>query len=235
MPSLNAVTDLLQNYDLKLLSHGITPQEFTNNHPWASQLLLIGSTGTKTDQDTSKFWNLFCLSEEYQDQQPDPLDRWSQRIGEHIAQKWQGKVLVPFTGPPYWPFLTWAQQVGDSSPSRLGMHLHKDYGLWHSYRFAILVPWHINTTNQPVYSAPCPSCSEPCVKACPVNAFEQEDNYAIERCRGYVKQCFTNPQNIAESLNCAQQGCLARQACPEGKGSYTLAQLHHHMKVFARH
>ncbi len=247
--SLHEVTQSLQIYGLSLLGHGLPTADLTPHYPWASTLLLIGvvgdSDGSHAHSQAAHFWNIFYSSSEYQDQQPHAMDRWSQRIGKTLAQQWQGTLMLPFAGPPYWPFLTWAQTLGYSAPSRLGMHLHKHYGLWHSYRFAIAAPWRLadsattntntntDSTTDNTYQSPCPTCHKPCVSACPVDAFRNPAAYAVQPCRSYVKQCFAQPHTIAPHQNCAQQGCLARHVCPHKVGSYTTQQRQYHMRVFA--
>ena len=131
-------------------------------------ILLVGSSG-------SKAWPVFSASNEYLDGAPDSLDRWAKRIGEALAKEFGVHVLFPFDGPPYWPFLTWASRSGLSSPSALGMHIHSEFGLWHAYRFALV----IDNAEQKLPKAPvshaksaCEGCEEqPCLSACPAGAF----------------------------------------------------------------
>ena len=96
-------------------------------------LLLFGNAG-------SSIWPVFSGSPEFKDGEPDPLDRWSARIGKKLAVEWGGMALFPFGGPPYQPFLRWAKKAENLESSALGMLLHPVYGLWHAYRFAIAMP-----------------------------------------------------------------------------------------------
>ncbi|MCP4789358.1 MAG: ferredoxin [Gammaproteobacteria bacterium] len=212
----------LTQYGLRVLSWQPTPVDLHAQYPWAQSLLMAGQGG-------QGYWPILSQSPEFNDQAKDPIDRWSQRIGEQLAEQFYGLALYPFTGPPYWPFLSWAQQAGDTVPSRLGMHLHHVYGLWHSYRFALLLPTGVPTAvaqpNQ-AHQSPCPSCLQPCLATCPVNAFVEEGKYLVDQCRAYVS---SNPQSP-----CFTQGCQSRLACPEGQGSHEQAQHQYHMRIFAK-
>lgn len=198
--------------------------------PKGHTLILVGHGATG-------FWPIFKNSKEYLDQLPDPINRWSQRIGEAFATRLQASAVFPFTGPPYHPFLSWAQSNGDSIPSPLGLHFHRQHGLWHAYRFGLMVntktlAHHVNTqtTSAP---RPCTDCAQPCMTSCPVGAFSSA-GYDVTGCRTYVAQ---NPHS-----GCAQRGCIARLACPHtplntgnaSSAGYEAAQHQYHMAVFAK-
>ena len=211
-------------YGLTLLSHFDAKQhlsaELQEQYPWAQSIALVG-------QGAQGYWPVFSQSAEYLDGAANPIDRWSQRLGDDIAHRFDGQALYPFTGPPYWPFLSWAAAAGDTAPSRLGMHLHRHYGLWHSYRFALLLPNPMPAAvDVDKYQAPCDNCAKPCLTPCPVDAFAKPGEYQVAKCRTYVRD---NPQSA-----CYTQGCQARLACPEGQGSHEQAQHQYHMQVFAR-
>ena len=94
---------------------------------------LVGNTG-------SSYWPVFIQSPEYQDGLPDSLDRWSRRVAEQVANDIGAKAIYPFEGPPYFPFLQWAKRAESLSQSPMGLMIHPQYGLWHSYRFGLLIP-----------------------------------------------------------------------------------------------
>ena len=48
-----------------------------------------------------------------------------------------GAAHFPFGGPPWLPFIRWAQRAGPVYPSPIGPLVHPDFGLWHAYRGAI--------------------------------------------------------------------------------------------------
>ena len=216
------VEELLQSlnaHGLQILGSLAATEDLQTQFPWAKSLLLVGQGG-------QGYWPVFSHSPEYLDGEANPIDRWSQRIGDQLAVEYQGQALYPFTGPPYWPFLSWANAANSTAPSRLGMHLHRDYGLWHSYRFALVLPTDIDQKQASTYEAPCPSCKQMCVSSCPVGAFNKQGTYDVVTCRAYVRD---NPNS-----HCFTNGCQARLACPEGQGSHELAQHQYHMQVFAK-
>ncbi len=168
----------------------------------ARSLVLFGNAG-------SSIWPTFSISPEMQDGLDNPLDRWSQRIGDELAKQLGGMAYYPFGGPPYQPFISWAQRAESLRPSQLGMLLHPEYGLWHAYRFAVALPdvlFDTQSNKLPLRHA-CDTCEEkPCYSACPVDAF-LNNHYDVDRC---VSHLDANPQAV-----CNHDGCLARMSCPE--------------------
>ena len=67
-------------------------------------IVLIGNTGPD-------MWPMFRESPEHHDGDPNPLDRWSRRIGDHMAQQFGGYALYPFETTPPHPFLRWARRA----------------------------------------------------------------------------------------------------------------------------
>ena len=185
----------------------------------SSSLLLFGQTG-------SSLWPRFSQSSEYADGRPHPLDRWSERKGKVLANKLDGKLLLPFGDPPHHPFISWAMRAEDVQASRLGMLIHPVHGLWHAYRFAIALAETVSGLPRVQTSEGiCDNCSgKPCLTACPVNAFDGTD-YDVQSCSEYFN---TNP-----GCTCLTSGCLARDACPEGQQSrYVEEQRRFHMQQF---
>jgi hypothetical protein len=187
-----------------------------------ARLWLVGAVG-------SSLWAPFCASPEFRDGQDDPLDRWSRRIGEHWAQRLGGLALFPFGGPPHWPFQRWADRAEPLTPSPLGLRLHPQHGLWHAYRFALLLPQRIAAPETPEAPAEpatgaCATCPSLCVKACPVGAHDQ--GFDLLRCVAHLR--------TPAGQTCLQQGCQARAACPEGTASrYLPDHAAFHMQAFA--
>ena len=108
--------------------------------------------------------------------------------------------------------------------------MHPEYGLWHSYRFALLGPGlethetaAINRSG--AAASPCLTCaSKPCLHTCPVAAFDA-GGYAVDRCADYLQQ---TPQ-----ADCHGQGCLARNACPVAPQlRYVADQGRFHLRAF---
>lgn len=186
----------------------------------AAALLLFGQAG-------SGIWASFSDSTEFADAAAHPMDRWSRRVGDELAQVLGGKALFPFEGPPWHPFGRWAQRTEAMQPSPLGILMHPEYGLWHAYRFAVALPGAMPEPSLPVAepSHACDSCAaRPCLQACPVNAF-RDGAYDVAACANYLHD---NAQAA-----CHRLGCLARVACPEaGTFSYEPEHRQFHMRQF---
>lgn len=185
----------------------------------SQSLLMFGQVG-------NSLWPVFSHSSELADQQPHPLDRWSERVGQTIAIKLNGRLLLPFGSAPHHPFLRWASRIEDVQPSRFGMLIHPVHGLWHAYRFAIALPDPFESLSSVERrDSICDRCeAQPCLKTCPVDAFDGV-RYDVETCFNYLQG---NPESVCNSL-----GCQARDACPEGKQShYDVEQKLFHMNQF---
>ncbi|ASJ70865.1 4Fe-4S dicluster domain-containing protein [Granulosicoccus antarcticus] len=235
LPSIHQIRVLASEYGLVLRggfrtndSDIIPVHESGRIH---SGVLLFGQTG-------STLWDYFARSEEYLDGKADPMDRWSARVGRRLAEKSGGTALLPFDGPPWYPFLRWAQRAENIRSSPLGILMHPQHGLWHAYRFAIALPVLVEGFEELEHSSArhvarqhaterhaCDSCvARDCLKACPVNAFT-EGKYDVVSCASYLRQ--------NEQSDCHRSGCLARAACPEGQDSvYELAHRQFHMLQF---
>lgn len=184
----------------------------------ARAVVLVGNVGPA-------MWACFEQSPEAADGAPDPLDRWSARVIGALAAQVGATALFPFTGPPWWPFQSWARRAEPVAPSPLGILIHPDYGLWHAYRGALLCgeppvqAWPVRDDRP----SPCLTCAaKPCLTACPVGAVTAQA-YDVAACTRHV----TAPAGAA----CTQTGCLARHACPVGTAfRYPPAQAAHHMR-----
>ena len=132
----------------------------------------------------------------------------------------------PASALPHHPFIAWAKRAEDVQNSKLGMLIHPVHGLWHAYRFAISVAMPVDGLNRnPHTDSICERCNDqPCLSQCPVSAFDGKE-YDVRSCSTYLTQ---NPEAA-----CHTQGCLARDACPEGKASqYEQPQRQFHMQQF---
>ncbi|MDO6462067.1 hypothetical protein Q4485_15250 [Granulosicoccaceae sp. 1_MG-2023] len=188
--------------------------------PAGGTLILAGHAG-------STLWPVFSQSPEYHDRRPDPLDRWSRRIGKHIAAACGAQAVFPFDGPPWSPFLSWVQRAGTTFSSPIGLSIDPHAGLWHALRFAL---WFDRTLPLPEAQAstpPCQQCrSRACLSACPVGAFTGTE-YRVEDCTDYLRR---HPDSA-----CMQRGCLARHGCPVGQNhAYQPAHAAFHMQAFLR-
>ncbi|MEX0808624.1 MAG: ferredoxin [Dongiaceae bacterium] len=186
----------------------------------AGTLLLLGHAGRS-------MWPAFEASPEMSDGAPDPLDRWSRRLIDGLAQRFGATALYPFGGPPYLPFQRWARRAEPVAPSPLGIFIHPEYGLWHGYRGALAFQARWPLAPADLRPVPCESCeARPCLHACPVDAFTPA-GYAVADCRAHLDRSAGAP--------CRDGGCLARRACPVGREfGYDDAQARFHMRAFHR-
>ena len=190
----------------------------------AQSLLLFGNAG-------SSMWDVFKRSAEYHDRRPNPLNRWSERIGRKLAGEFSARALFPFGGP-HRPFLRWGKKAETLQNSHLGMLIHPQFGLWHAYRFALAFAQPMATVlPESAKSAAhsmkniCRQCvPKPCRGACPVNAFS-DAGYDVQACFRYLE---SHPDSA-----CMSEGCQARVACPQGTGyRYRASHAAFHMRAF---
>ena len=92
-----------------------------------STVLLIGNAGPA-------MWEAFAL---HIDEERNPLDRWTRRVIDPIADRFGARAVYPF-GPDVPPFQRWALRADTVHASPLGILIHSEYGLWHAYRAALL-------------------------------------------------------------------------------------------------
>lgn len=162
------------------------------------QVVLLGP-------DEPAFWPRFQDSPEYADGAPNPLDRWSHRQVGALAQSWGGRAVLPYDGPPWPPFLAWAQRSGQAWASPVGLLVHATAGLFLSFRGAVLLP-EVTAFDDPAPTLPCTSCADqPCATACPIGALAPGQDYDVPACQAHLR----SPQGAA-----CRAGCLVRRACP---------------------
>ncbi|WP_342745306.1 ferredoxin [Puniceibacterium sediminis] len=176
--------------------------------------------------DEPRFWQVFSQSPEHGDGDLDPLDRWSKRVIGALARLWHGQAIFPSDGPPYPPFLRWAQATGRCWPSPTGLLVHDKTGLMVSFRGAIALPDQLELPFAP--PAPCPDCTaRPCETACPVGALAADRPYDVNACRTHVMS--------AAGVDCRRNGCLTRRACPVSRQQdRNPAQAAFHMAAFVK-
>ncbi len=209
----------LAPFDLKLRGIVALSDDEIQSYSFCGQksVALVGNIG-------SSFWSRFSQSEEYLDGLAHPLDRWSLRLANEIAPKLNATPVFPFQGPPYLPFQQWAQRAEALHQSPIGLMIHPQYGLWHAYRFALLMPEPVETSRNETDS-PCLSCkTQLCLHTCPVKAFSAE-GYDVDSCADYLRK--------TPSADCFQHGCMARFSCPAGREHrYLDAQSQFHLRAF---
>ena len=137
----------------------------------AGTLLMLGWTGGVQ-------WPVFAAAPELADGAPHPLDRWSRRLIDSMAQEFGAAALYPFGGPPFQPFLRWAPRAEAVHASPLGLLMHPEWGLWHAWRGALAFAERLDLPAPDRRASPCDTCAtRPCRgaagfaqarRACPV-------------------------------------------------------------------
>ncbi len=221
--SLQAVDTALRRQGLALRG-AFHPEPEDAVPPWregipARTLCLAGNRG-------GSLWSTFSRSNEYREGIPDPLDTWSRRVLEDVAARLGARALFPFGGPPFLPFLRWAQRAEDVHPSVMGPLIHPELGLWHAYRGALVFGEELPLPETGRTASPCDRCPDrPCLGACPVAAVRPGE-FAVDRCAAHL---VSHPRG-----DCASEGCLARRACPVGREhAYGPEQARFHLARFA--
>ncbi|MDH3667001.1 MAG: ferredoxin [Paracoccaceae bacterium] len=187
--------------------------------PGIETLCLVGADG-------ARMWDVFQLSAEAANGEPNPLDRWSARVIGEIAEEHGATALFPFGGPPYQPFQLWAERGEGAVPSPVGMQVTAGRGLWTSYRGALGFAAQHDFSPPRGTGNPCLGCPAPCMSACPVDAFAG-GSYDVPRCVAHI----TSPKGT----RCREGGCLVRHACPPGVTATPPAtQCAFHMEAFIR-
>ena len=180
----------------------------------AQSILLLGP-------DEPNFWEIFKESEEFNDLEANPLDRWSKRVIDNIAGQNKCTALYPFGREPYKPFFSWALRSGSVWSSPVHLAVHKDKGLFVSFRGALAV--NQSKKNNQSFENPCTKCPAPCLSACPVDAFT-EVGYDVVTCKDHISSL--------DSSNCKSLGCNTRRACPVGANLRSFEQSSFHMEKF---
>ena len=177
------------------------PDDGDQAPPDAGTIVLVGFVG-------SLQWPVFAAAAEAADGLPDPLDRWSRRVIGELAGALGGSTAFPFGAPPFLPFQRWAQKAEPVHSSPIGILIHPDWGLWHAYRGALIFSERISLDAPDRRPSPCDSCAaKPCLSACPVGAFGWT-GYDVAACIDHIA--------APVGLDCLDNGCRARRACPVG-------------------
>ena len=168
------------------------------------------------------FWPYVTAAPEFQDGEPDPLDRWSERVIGTLATELGAEPVFPFGGPPYAPFFSWATGSGSAWASPVMLLVQAEAGLMVSYRGALAFRERLVLHKLP--ASPCLNCAAPCATACPAGALSPE-GYDVPVCHAYL--------DTAEGQDCLTRGCAVRRACPVSQSYGRLeAQSAYHMSLF---
>ncbi len=170
------------------------------------------------------FWEVFTTSPEYDDGIPNPIDRWSKRTLDPLAQAAKGKCLYPSDGPPYAPFIAWARASGRFWQSPTGMLVNDRAGMMISIRGALVLEGQL--ARHTAGASPCETCeTRPCITACPVDALSDRHFYDVSACKVHI----ASPRGSA----CMTEGCATRLVCPVSKSfNRSTTQTAFHMRAF---
>ncbi len=192
------------------------PRESDAKQLEGGTLILLGTAAA--------FWDVFETSPEWADKQPHPIDRWSTRVVEGLAQDLTATAYFPFGGPPYTPFIDWALKSGRTFTSPVGALVHDSVGMLISLRGALHFEQEFDVTT-PSGVSPCTDCPAPCATACPVEALNAHAFYDVDSCHSYL--------NTKSGQSCLTEGCATRLACPISDGAERgRTQTAHHMRAF---
>ncbi|MEQ9491442.1 MAG: ferredoxin [Alphaproteobacteria bacterium] len=213
--------DLLSQLAKGLQQHGLILRGAFHTQPGdtvtetVGTIALVGNAGPD-------LWTHFRA--ERRDEK-NPLDRWTKRIVNRIAEELGASAAYPSDGPPYHPFQQWAMRSEPVYPSPIGLLMHPRYGLWHAYRAAVLFSEKVELPVFEEQSNPCDTCMDkPCLSTCPVGAFSAE-GYDVPSCAAHLSK--------PEGADCMELGCRARRACPVGRDyHYPPGQADFHMQAF---
>jgi len=168
----------------------------------AGTVVLIGNAG-------AAMWNAF-KSAVPDRSTSNPLDRWLDPVLARLAGELGATLILPNRGPNFPPVQDWAMRAEPVHRSPIGILIHPEFGLWHVYRAALLFKDRLALPQRTDAASPCDSCTNrPCLKVCPADAFKP-DRFDAQACVSHVES--------EAGGNCRGRGCLARRACPVGRG-----------------
>ncbi len=200
--------------DNRLRPHGLMVMGTLHND--GNTLALVGAD--------RHWWDIFQKSVEFQSGQTDPIDTWSKRTINKLAERHGAETLYPSDGPPYLPFIEWSLATKRFSTSPVGMLVHDVTGMMVSIRGALVWDKIISVPTANSLN-PCIECAQPCVSQCPVGALGADKNYDVGACHHYL--------DTAAGKTCLTQGCAVRRACPVSQSfGRPFEQSAFHMKAF---
>lgn len=212
---INTISELAQRQHLDVLGT-VVPERDDPVPDGTKTVLLLGPR-------EPGFWRNVATAPEFHDDLPDPMDRWSTRVISGLAGALGGAAVFPFGGPPYAPFIRWAQRSNRCWASPVTLLVHNTAGLMVSYRGALALPFSPDLAATATGAKPCDGCAaQPCLSACPVGALTGS-GYDLDACHAYL--------DTPEGQDCMQNGCAVRRACPV---SQTHARLPEHSAFHMR-
>lgn len=215
--------------DISAIEAVLKPHQLTTMGGFAAQDDDALPRGTKTllllGPAEPGFWPHLTAQPEWQSNTPDPIDHWSRRVIGQIALDLGAVAMFPFGGPPWKPFYQWALRTGRAWDSPVRLLVHDQMGLFASYRGALALRETLSLPPAP--TKPCDACAaKPCLTACPATALT-ESGYDLPACHRLL--------DSAKGINCMNNGCGTRRACPVSQAYARLPeQSAYHMRQFHR-
>jgi epoxyqueuosine reductase QueG len=178
----------------------------------------------------NEFWDILSTflrdDPDFKESGIDWIDDYTQlifRSAAEILEKSSAsyQTVFPFGSTAFdLDFMELGRMSGVGVDSLLGILLHPEYGTWISLRGAIITDLEFSTYDSPLKNfTPCPSCSKPCITACPAKTISN---------RGWNWEACMDHRLSSETC---ENNCASRRACPYGKEhQYTEEQLAHHHK-----
>ncbi len=141
----------------------------------ARTLILIGNAGPA-------LWQRFAPFRAAHPDLPDPLNSWVEQTVAPLAAPLAATAVYTHQGPPFLPFIRWAQRAEPVHQAPICLLIHPVYGLWHAYRAALLLAEDIAVPLRSDDAAPCDSCvAKPCLQAGPVDPHSRHGFDAARR------------------------------------------------------
>ncbi len=202
----------------------------------AATVVLIGNAG-------NDLWRAFRASG------PDmsarhPLDGW---VAGHLraAADALGAEFVDAMRPPWPPIQQWAVRAGAGHRSPINLVIHPEFGLWHTFRGALLTAEKLPLPDAKALDNPCETCAgRPCLTTCPADAFALPENgpadgpeevQANGRFADFDSPACVDHVESPAGRGCRTVGCLARRACPVGRPwAYDREPAAYHMAAVVR-
>ena len=134
---------------------GVPPR--ADGHP-VRALVLIGNAGPE-------MWSRFAPFLAANPHLAHPLDAWIEDVVGALGDALGATPVFAHAGPPFHPFVRWAQRAEAVHPSPVRLLIHPRYGLWHAYRAALLFAEPVDVPARADQAAPCESCAgRPCLQ-----------------------------------------------------------------------
>lgn len=210
-PSISFLDDAGLNRQHVFNLHNLPPEVLTTLDVQAgeTQLILIGHAGRR-------LWECVQASGITGS---DPIDDYSvQTVRRWFARELPDRRFrIVFPGAQVIGLQALGKLAGWHQASPIMVGVDVEWGSWYAYRAVVVANTELPPSRPLVGRSPCPTCSAPCITACPANALQQ-GRFDVDACSHY---------RLQPDSPCAQ-GCLARQACPVGSTHrYDDAQIRH--------